>query len=120
VGDFRFDGFSRPTYTIVPDEVFDRLLPVLSGAELKVLMYVIRRTFGFGKDADAISAQQLADGIVTRDGRVLDYGTGLARSSIKAATASLVDKGVLIVERTTDVDGGDSTNIYRLRFVGES
>jgi hypothetical protein len=32
-----FAGFSSPNYTPVPDELFDDLLPVLSGAEVKVL-----------------------------------------------------------------------------------
>src|SRR5215207_9360313 len=63
-----FDGFTRPNYTIVPDELFDRLLHQLSGAELKVLLYIIRRTFGFKKDSDRISLKQMAEGIRTRDG----------------------------------------------------
>ena len=43
----RFKGYSKPNYTPVPDELFDEQLPDLSGAELKVLLYIIRRTFGF-------------------------------------------------------------------------
>ena len=35
--------------------LFDELLPYLSEAELKVLLYIVRRTFGFKKEADAIS-----------------------------------------------------------------
>jgi hypothetical protein len=38
-----------PAYTLTPDEIFDSLLCVLSSAELKVLLYVTRRTFGFNK-----------------------------------------------------------------------
>jgi hypothetical protein len=120
VSDFRFGGFRKPNYTQVPDEVFDQLLPVLSGAELKVLMYVIRRTFGFGKEADAISTAQLADGITTRDGRVLDSGTGLAKSSIKTATASLVEKEILTVRRVRSPEGDYETNVYSLRFYEEN
>jgi hypothetical protein len=43
----RFKGFLSPRYTQVPDELFDELMAYLSGAELKVLLYIIRRTFGF-------------------------------------------------------------------------
>jgi hypothetical protein len=50
-----FRGFLSPNYTSVPDELFDELLPELSGSELKVLLYIIRRTFGFKRDADTIS-----------------------------------------------------------------
>jgi hypothetical protein len=40
----------------------------LSGAELKVVLYVARRTFGFGKESDNISLSQMAQGITKRDG----------------------------------------------------
>ena len=57
-----FAGFSSPNYTQVPDELFDVLLPALSDAELRVLLYIIRRTFGFKRDADAISLSQMVHG----------------------------------------------------------
>ena len=69
-----FRGFSGPNYTPVPDELFDELMVELSGAELKVLLYIIRRTFGFKRDADMISLSQMLNGIRTPDGRVLDRG----------------------------------------------
>ncbi len=61
----RFPGFQSPNYTMVPDELFDELMVELSGAELKVLLYIIRRTFGFKKDSDNISLSQLLNGIET-------------------------------------------------------
>lgn len=113
-----FPGFSRPTYTQVPDEVFDVLLPTLSKPELKVLLYVIRRTFGFGKDADAISISQLSEGITRRDGTKLDLGTGLPRSSVRTATKSLVDRGILDVRQVHSEEGDYAANVYSLRFHG--
>lgn len=80
---FYYEGFSAPQFTQLPNAVTDILMPELSEAELKVLLYIIRRTFGFGKNADAISLNQMIDGITTRDGRVLDRGTGLSRSSVR-------------------------------------
>jgi hypothetical protein len=74
--DYVFQGFTSPTYTQVPDELFDELMPRLSESELKVLLYVVRRTFGFKKSADDISLKQMVEGIRTRDGRQLDNGTG--------------------------------------------
>lgn len=115
---FRFAGFAKPTYTQVPDELFDELLPELTESELKVLLYVIRRTFGFKKDADAISIAQLAEGITTRDGRVLDKGTGLSRTSVKKASASLVEKGVLDVRQVLSPEGDYASNVFSLRFRG--
>ena len=63
----QFQGFRSPNYTQVPDELFDELMSELSGAELKVLLYIIRRTFGFKKDSDNISLSQICNGITTRD-----------------------------------------------------
>jgi hypothetical protein len=48
----KFRGYTSPNYTPVPDELFDEQLPDLSGAELKLLLYIIRRTFGFKKESD--------------------------------------------------------------------
>ena len=65
-------GFTKPTTTQTPDALFDYWLTRLTGSELRVLLYAIRRTFGFGKDSDAISLNQFLRGITTQDGRVLD------------------------------------------------
>ncbi len=112
-----FPGFQSPNYTQVPDEVFDHLMPHLSEAELKVLLYVVRRTFGFKKTSDAISISQMAEGITTRNGKTLDQGTGLSRSSVKNATANLVKAGILSVEKRQSEEGEYETNVYSLRFI---
>src|SRR6478672_5310716 len=99
-----FPGFTQPTYTQTPNDLFDVLLRpgTLTEAELRVLLYIIRRTFGFSKDADAISLAQLTEGIVTRDGRRLDYGAGVARSSVSRAVQGLERKGMITVTRHRD------------------
>lgn len=112
-----FPGFRLPTTTQVPDEVFDVLMPTLSGAELKVLLYICRRTFGFRKASDSISISQLTSGITTRDGRVLDSGTGLARHSVVNALRSLAEQGIIIATRHSSRERGDETTTYELRFV---
>jgi len=56
-------GFLRPTTTAVPDELFDIWLTILSNTELRVMLYIFRRTFGFRKDRDAISFNQFQSGI---------------------------------------------------------
>src|SRR3954465_5970122 len=84
-----FRGFSGPNYTPVPDELFDELLVELSGAELKVLLYIIRRTFGFKRDSDNISLSQMLNGIRTQDGRALDRGVGLSKKTLLHALRTL-------------------------------
>jgi len=114
--EFRYRGFASPNYTQVPDDVFDLLMPILSGAELKVLLYIIRRTFGFKKDADAISLNQIMTGITTTDGRVLDRGTGLSESTVLLALKGLAKKEIIGAERRRSKHKGDQPTIYRLRI----
>jgi hypothetical protein len=106
-----------PNSTQIPDVILDHWMGHLSGAEFKVVMYIARRTYGFGKDSDTISLNQLARGIRMRRGGQLDYGTGLSRSSVKSACASLVGRGVLVKTQAT-VAGSDEPdeNTYRLNL----
>ena len=50
-----FPGFDEPRYTLVPDLFFDLLAPALAESELRVLIYIVRRTYGFKKSDDNIS-----------------------------------------------------------------
>jgi phage replication O-like protein O len=68
----------------------------LSGAEFKVVLYIARRTYGFGKDKDTISLTQIAEGIVRKDGTVLDRGTGISRASVARSVKTLEELGIII------------------------
>ena len=85
-----------PNSTQIPDIILDHWMADLSGAELKVLLYVARRTYGFGKESDNISINQMAGGIKRRDGSSLDHGTGLSRSGVKSACNGLIQRGILV------------------------
>ena len=106
-----------PNYTQVPDELFDTLMPHLSGAELKVLLYIIRRTFGFKKKRDAISLSQMVSGIKTKSGEVLDRGTGLGRSSVTRALNSLEEMQVIERVRRHSHHRGDEPTTYALKML---
>ena len=97
---YRFRGFREPRYTQIPDEFFDEVAPNLTEAELRVALYVLRRTFGFKKHEDAISLTQMSDGITTKDGRILDCGTGMSRSAVWRGSKGLVEKGILSVTQS--------------------
>src|SRR5215210_3084124 len=115
--EFHFEGFESPNTTPVPDVVFDRLLARLGEAELKALLYIVRRTFGFKRDRDPISFNQFLKGITTRDGRVLDEGCGVRnRTTLSTALKSLEEKGIVVSEKGTDERGENVTTVYRLRF----
>jgi phage replication O-like protein O len=111
-----FQGFQFPTTTPVPDEVFDVLMSQLSGAEIKVLLYICRRTLGFKKAADTISLNQIAQGITTKDGRVLDRGTGLSKRHVQRALKRLEAQHIIKVHRLRDETGLNEVNTYSLHF----
>jgi predicted transcriptional regulator len=113
---FFYKGIPSLNGTIVPDDIFDVLMPLCSGAEFKVLAYIVRRTFGFKKESDAISLKQMVEGIATRDGKVLDRGTGLSKPTVSAAVKGLVEKGIIEVERNRSKEKGDEPTTYQLRF----
>jgi len=118
--DFHFPGFAHPNGTFVPDEVFDLLMPRLSEPELRVLLYIVRRTFGFKKSSDDISLKQMVEGIRRADGTPLDYGTGLSRPAVTKGVRGLVEKGVILAERNRTDERGDRPSTYTLRFVAET
>ncbi len=113
----KFRGFHSPNYTQVPDELFDELLPLLSGAELKVLLYIARRTFGFKKATDNISLSQITDGIVTAAGKRLDGGTGLVKSTAALAVKGLVEKNIIVKVRNQAPRRGDMATTYALNLI---
>ena len=115
----KFPGFRKPTYTIVPDELFDELLAELSGSELKVLLYIIRRTFGWKKDTDNISLKQMVEGIRKADGSILDSGTGLSKPTVTKAVKTLVQKNVILARRRRSHEKGDESTTYALNVIGD-
>jgi len=114
-----FRGFSGPNYTPVPDELFDELMVELSGAELKVLLYIIRRTFGFKRDADMISLSQMLGGIRTPDGRVLDRGVGLSKKTLLLALRTLEERRIILTERRQSAERGNEPTVYQLNVIGQ-
>jgi len=114
--DMSFRGFPRNRYTPVPDLLFDELLAELSNDELRVLLYVIRRTEGFKRETDNISLNQFAEGIVRSDGTRLDRGAGLSRAATSRGLKGLVTRGILMAQQNTDVKGGRLSTTYAVRF----
>ncbi|MFH0859290.1 MAG: replication protein [Patescibacteria group bacterium] len=113
----QFNGFYLPNSTQVPDALFDDLMADLSGAELKVVLYIIRRTFGFKKQSDSISINQMLKGITKKNGEVLDRGTNLAKGTLLRALKSLVQKNIILTARRFDAKGGNLSTEYRLNIL---
>ncbi len=119
MNEFIFDGFEPANTVPVPDVLFDELLSVLSGAEIKVMLYIIRRTLGFKKSTDAISLTQFEKGIVTKDNHVLDKGCGLSRETICKALDSLEKRGCIKSQKSSNSKNEKAINVYSIRFKGD-
>ena len=112
----RFDGWDSPNYTEVPNQFFDEVMVKLKPAELRIMLYLMRRTFGFQKRADTISLDQFVKGFKTRDGTVQDLGAGVSRPAAIEALRSLAAKGYIEIVKNTDARGADLATTYRMRF----
>jgi len=111
-----FGGVDTINGTQIPDAYFDEVMAPLGPSAFMVLMYIARRTFGFKRYSDQISLDQICHGIVTRDGRRLDHGTGLAKSTVVLALDRLVAFGVIRKQRNDDPQGGQLANTYQIVF----
>ena len=97
--------------TRLPDVILDWVIPVISGAEVRVLLYIARRTYGFGKEHDDISISQFRSGL---GGGRLDRGTGLHHKSIIRAVSELEARGLIAVSRPTLGDSAHGVSRYRI------
>lgn len=103
-------------WTKVDNLVFDWLLskiPTL--AELKILLYVYRHTYGFGEQERRISLDEFRHGRKKIGGDRMDDGTGLSENAVRQGIAAAVDHDLLVVR----VDGRDKARTahwYSLNF----
>ncbi|MDP2938529.1 MAG: hypothetical protein Q8O13_00375 [Candidatus Omnitrophota bacterium] len=63
---------------------------VLNGSEQKCLDFMLRRTWGFRKEEDAISESQFMNGV-----KNFDQGTGLSKNAMLDGVKGLVEKGFI-------------------------
>lgn len=117
----KFPGFPPPTtnFTRVPDVVFDYLLADLGGSEFKLLCYIIRHTWGYEKTTDAIALSQFQKGIITKEGRQVDKGVGIAEKTILRCLKTLAAKGVIMIAKGQHGHGGAKINLYSLKMAAQ-
>jgi len=87
--------FKKPTFTQVPNSFLDFEMAELGGSELKVMLFFMRQTYGFGKTWCAYSIKQICEGIKV-NGKLVSVGTKLSSHSVVTAIKSLVDKGHIL------------------------
>lgn len=92
-----------PNHFQCPNDLVDHWLPHLSGVELKCLLVIIRKTFGWHKVRDRISLSQMVK------------LTGSTKSNIKDATDKLHDMGIILKE-VIGTSGNEET-YYEINFM---
>jgi len=95
-------GFESPNYTQVPNDLFDRLKE-FDKADLKVLLAVIRATFGYHRDRAKITTREMAT------------LTGLSVASVQPAAEKLEKMG--LIEQIKD---GTHTTVWRAVVADDS
>jgi len=85
----------------------------LTGSEQKVLDYILRHTWGYDKDCDAISYKQFREGIYSKkEQKWIDKGTGLRNDAINEAIKGLVKKKFIVTVKKLG-----KTTVYKLRTI---
>jgi hypothetical protein len=119
-----FEGFPTPTknFFSMPNDITNIIADITNMAELKVIIYVIRHTWGFheyGKPK-AISVDEFMRGRKRQDGKTrMDTGTGMAPHSVIEGLKRAVEHGYIICE----IDSSDMARIkksYALKMIGTS
>lgn len=93
----KFPGF-RQVYTrdfFIYPNILESYWCELSGAEHKVLDFILRQTIGYQKTCDYIALSQFTDGV---RGRTNNYGAGVSQSQVRRSLKSLEEKGFITIK----------------------
>ena len=83
-----YSGRLLPNTTQVPNVVLDRWMAPMTGVEIKVVLYVVRRTYDFRRRSDRISVAQMSMGQGSFS-TTIKYYTGVPADLQKMAAEAL-------------------------------
>lgn len=108
-----FNGFDTPqeNWSKLPHALID-LLPLFpGGTELKVVLYILRHTWGYQEydDAKKITMDEFMRGRKRRDGSRIDNGVGMSEPAIRKALVDAEAHGLIVIE----IDDHDKARIEK-------
>jgi DNA-binding PadR family transcriptional regulator len=111
----QFNGFEPPTenWSKLPHQFIDALPLVETIGEMKVILYILRHTWGFQDDEKKITLDEFANGRRRRDRTRLDNGTGLSKPTIINGLKRAIEHGFIQVE-VDERDKGRVKKFYSL------
>src|SRR3989440_9180597 len=114
-----FEGFSTPeaNFFRLPNEWTDITAHVTSLAEMKLVEYVLKYTWGYSEFdvVKKITTDEFMSGRKRKSGERIDNGTGLSKPSVIAGLKSAVAHG-LLEEETDDSDKARVKKYYELKM----
>jgi len=92
-----FGGFDDPieNWSKLPHSLIEALPMIGSLAELKVILYILRHTWGYQDTEKRITLDEFARGRRTRDKRRIDGGTGMTIRSIRMGLSQAEEHGFI-------------------------
>jgi DNA-binding MarR family transcriptional regulator len=95
-----FPGFTGPeqNWSKLPHEFIDALPLVETIGEMKIILYVLRHTWGYHDEEKRITLDEFQNGRKRRDGSRIDNGTGLSKPTVIDGIERAIKHGFLQVE----------------------
>jgi hypothetical protein len=114
-----FQGVSKPeaNFFRLPNEWTDITASITSLAEIKLVEYVLKHTWGYSEFdmVKKITTDEFMNGRKKKDGTRIDSGTGLSNKSVVEGLSKAVEHGLLEVE-IDDRDRARIKKYYKLRM----
>ena len=117
----QFEGFPPPeqNWSRFPLALIDAFPIVETVGELKVIVYLLRHTWGFNDVERRISLDEFMSGRRRRDGGRIDNGTGLTKNTVKDGIRRAIKHGFILVSEDRS-DPARISRYYRLRLKTET
>ena len=88
-------------YTRIATELLEALISYrIAGEQMQCLLFIIRKTYGFGKKRDNIALSQFVD------------ATGMKKSSICRALSGLEEKKIIVIKKDNKISLSYEVNKY--------
>jgi hypothetical protein len=114
-----FSGFKGPeqNFSNLPHQLIEALPLFETLAEIKIVIYVLRHTWGYHEydDGKRITLDEFQHGRKKRDGERIDGGIGMVKNSILDGIERAIKHGFLAVE-TDDSDKARIEKYYSLQM----
>ena len=116
----KFEGFSEPTenWSKLPHTLIANLHKMTSESEVKIVLYILRHTWGYHDDQKKITIDEFSHGRKRKDGSRLDSGTGLSENSGRAGIEKATEHGFIEVAEDS-TDKARIKRYYQLKTVPE-